>query len=72
MRSLVPEQALPEGHPFEVAATVIWTGTTAADGDGAAYVVDLFAGDGNNSLLSLKSALLPAWCVRGGLGGSTD
>ena len=71
MSSLLPpvSQALPDGHPFVTANAPYWT-ATLADATHA-RVGDL--GDPGSTIASLElSDFGFVWCVRGGLGGSTD
>jgi hypothetical protein len=73
IRSLIPFslEALPAGHPFVVPNGFYWTGTTVPGTDTAAYISD-FSGDIVNYISAAKTEALAAWCVRGGVAGSTD
>jgi hypothetical protein len=73
IRSLIPPttQALPAGHPFTAPDGLYWT-ASVLDGGVFAWVGDL----GNPKVVTpsqdTTSDYAGYWCVRGGLGGSTD
>ena len=73
IRSLVPpiSQALPDGHPFTAPDGLYWSATLVTD-TFFAWVADL--GDPGSSIQSqdTTSDYAGVWCVRGGLGGSSD
>jgi hypothetical protein len=64
-------EALPTGHPFAAPNGIYWTGTTVPGTATSAYVLD-FTGDLANYVSGAKTGSYPAWCVRGGVAGSTD
>jgi hypothetical protein len=73
IRSLVPPeaQALPAGHPFTAPDGLYWT-TTRVEGTTFAWVGDLGEPASTTNTQDITSDYANFWCVRGGLGGSTD
>jgi hypothetical protein len=73
MRSLVPPdaQALPAGHPFTAPDGFYWTSTPATV-ENFWWVGDLGNPKSTTAALDSTSDYAGFWCVRGGLGGSTD